>query len=287
MKKSILFVLFLLLTCYSVFGQITVKGKVVDDTGEFLPGATVQIKGTTKGTVTNMEGNFEIDVESKDDTLVFRFVGFKSIEMKVLEIKEIVALKSPIDFYCDFYDMPLEINYWSGIFYNPYGISFSKIWKFLPITYYLKLEGGYSTNFKLNSDFYGKIGSDIFRQRLFYKFQRTTFIDNDKKNTIATHSLETGHNFGYMVVFGGVGYQKFTKRELENNETKKFGINVGLSKYVRYIGTISAKSFYWFDYWAWEANLNKDFKRKIHTSISYRQTTQDFKEINLTLGYIF
>ncbi len=37
---------------------ITVKGKVVDESGEPLPGATLQQKGTTTGTVTDFDGNF-------------------------------------------------------------------------------------------------------------------------------------------------------------------------------------------------------------------------------------
>ena len=35
------------------------KGKIVDATGEPLPGATVQLKGSTKGVISDMDGNFE------------------------------------------------------------------------------------------------------------------------------------------------------------------------------------------------------------------------------------
>lgn len=62
--------------------QITVVGKVVDENGESLPGATVQQKGTTFGVITDIEGNFSISVPS-DATLVISFVGYKSTEVSV------------------------------------------------------------------------------------------------------------------------------------------------------------------------------------------------------------
>ena len=64
-------------------GDITVKGKVVDENGESLPGATIQLKGTTTiGTVTDTDGNFSLSVPS-DATLIVTFVGHTSIEVAV------------------------------------------------------------------------------------------------------------------------------------------------------------------------------------------------------------
>lgn len=63
-------------------GNITVKGKVVDENGESLPGATIQLKGTTIGTVTDNTGNFSLSVPL-DATLIVSFVGYQSIEVTV------------------------------------------------------------------------------------------------------------------------------------------------------------------------------------------------------------
>jgi TonB-linked SusC/RagA family outer membrane protein len=63
-------------------GNITVKGKIVDEEGEPLPGATVQQKGTSNGSITDMNGNFSLSVPS-DATLIVSFIGFKSIEVPV------------------------------------------------------------------------------------------------------------------------------------------------------------------------------------------------------------
>ena len=63
-------------------GNITVRGKIVDENGEPLIGATVQQKGTTNGIITDKDGNFSLSVPS-DATLTLSFVGFKSIEVTV------------------------------------------------------------------------------------------------------------------------------------------------------------------------------------------------------------
>lgn len=62
--------------------NITVQGKVIDENGETLPGATVQQSGTTNGTITDIDGNFSLSVPS-DATLVISFVGYKSTEVSV------------------------------------------------------------------------------------------------------------------------------------------------------------------------------------------------------------
>ncbi|MCW0483010.1 SusC/RagA family TonB-linked outer membrane protein [Gaoshiqia sediminis] len=62
--------------------NITVKAKVVDENGESLPGATVIQKGTSNGTITDMDGNFTL-VVSSDATLVVSFVGYKNLEVSV------------------------------------------------------------------------------------------------------------------------------------------------------------------------------------------------------------
>ncbi len=63
-------------------GDITLKGKVVDESGVSLPGATIQLKGTTMGTVADADGNFSLTVPA-NDTLIISFVGFQSIEVAV------------------------------------------------------------------------------------------------------------------------------------------------------------------------------------------------------------
>ena len=64
--------------------QQTITGKVQESTsGESLIGATVVIKGTTTGAVTNVDGDFSLNVPSLSDTLVFSYVGYTSQEVPI------------------------------------------------------------------------------------------------------------------------------------------------------------------------------------------------------------
>ena len=59
-----------------------INGKVSDENNEGLPGATIIIKGTTKGTVTDIEGNFQLDVD-ENDIIEISFSGYEKQEISV------------------------------------------------------------------------------------------------------------------------------------------------------------------------------------------------------------
>ena len=59
-----------------------VSGYVTDATGEPLIGCSVVVKGTTEGTITDMDGYFEMDCDRGGDQLLFSYVGFKQQEMR-------------------------------------------------------------------------------------------------------------------------------------------------------------------------------------------------------------
>jgi len=63
--------------------QPAVSGKVNDSSGQPLPGVTVVIKGTTRGTVTNADGEYSLTNIPEDATLVFSFVGMRTQETTV------------------------------------------------------------------------------------------------------------------------------------------------------------------------------------------------------------
>ncbi|MFA5533024.1 MAG: TonB-dependent receptor [Mariniphaga sp.] len=62
--------------------QNQISGKVTNTTGEPMPGVSVIIKGTTTGTVTDVNGNYTLPASSSD-ILVFSFIGMKSQEIPV------------------------------------------------------------------------------------------------------------------------------------------------------------------------------------------------------------
>ncbi|HPA66484.1 MAG TPA: TonB-dependent receptor, partial [Tenuifilaceae bacterium] len=72
-----------------------VSGRVTDaETGETLPGVNVIVKGTTRGTTTDVNGNYKIELIAEDKILSFSFVGYEDVELEVLNQKVVdVALK--------------------------------------------------------------------------------------------------------------------------------------------------------------------------------------------------
>ncbi len=67
---------------YAQSNKITVSGKIIDETGQSVPNATVMVKGTAVGTSADLDGNYTITV-NPDATLVFSFIGFNNVEEAV------------------------------------------------------------------------------------------------------------------------------------------------------------------------------------------------------------
>lgn len=74
---------FMLLMSVVAFAQNQVTGHVADATGEPIIGANVTVKGTTVGAITDIDGNFTLEVGSTDGTLVVSFIGYKSAEAAI------------------------------------------------------------------------------------------------------------------------------------------------------------------------------------------------------------
>lgn len=73
--------------------KIPVKGIVKDEKGEVLPGVTIRVKGTTLGFVTNVKGEFDIDLPKRDNlVLIFSFVGYKQQEITVKQDNKLVQV---------------------------------------------------------------------------------------------------------------------------------------------------------------------------------------------------
>ena len=70
----------MLMAVKGVAQAIIVKGSVKDKTGEAIIGANVLVKGTTNGTITDLNGNFALDAK-KGDILVISYIGFRNQEL--------------------------------------------------------------------------------------------------------------------------------------------------------------------------------------------------------------
>lgn len=74
----------LLLWASLAFGQIKVTGSVVDDTNLPMMGVSIVQKGASGvGTISDLDGNFSIEVKDESAVLVFSYIGFATQEVKV------------------------------------------------------------------------------------------------------------------------------------------------------------------------------------------------------------
>lgn len=84
MRKLLFLMSFLVITCVSALAQNkTITGTVIGEDGLPIPGAAVMVKGTTTGTVTDMDGKYRLNVPDDADVIIFRFVGMADQEQLI------------------------------------------------------------------------------------------------------------------------------------------------------------------------------------------------------------
>jgi len=83
MKNLRIFIVLLVLPLIT-FAQQTISGTVTEkSSGTPIPGVDVIIKGTTRGTSTDFDGNYSLDNVNEGDVLSFSFLGYETIEIVV------------------------------------------------------------------------------------------------------------------------------------------------------------------------------------------------------------
>lgn len=86
--------LFILFMPSAIFAQQTITGSITDNKGEPVPGVSVIIQNTQRGTATDIDGNFTISAASMD-TLVFSMVGFRKVKRYVGNQTNITIVLEP------------------------------------------------------------------------------------------------------------------------------------------------------------------------------------------------
>ena len=88
--KRIQVIFFGLMLSTALFADISVKGTVIDaDNSEPMIGVSILVKGTTTGTITDFDGNFELSVPDKA-TLQLSYMGYKTIEVRAVPMMNII-----------------------------------------------------------------------------------------------------------------------------------------------------------------------------------------------------
>jgi outer membrane receptor protein involved in Fe transport len=83
MKRLSLVLSLVLFVAGFALAQTTVTGTVTDEAGESLIGASILVKGTTSGTVTDLDGKYSLSVPDGSGVLVFSYTGFDTQEIEI------------------------------------------------------------------------------------------------------------------------------------------------------------------------------------------------------------
>ena len=81
MKKRVLFLIISLCLSVVSVAQMSITGTITDTNGSAIPGATVVEKGTTRGVISDFDGNYTIEVAGSESVLVFSFIGKRTQEI--------------------------------------------------------------------------------------------------------------------------------------------------------------------------------------------------------------
>ena len=72
-----------------------IRGTVTDEAGEPMVGVTIIIKGTTSGTITNLNGEYELEVPDNAEKLVYQFIGMITQEISIEDKRSIYVIMEP------------------------------------------------------------------------------------------------------------------------------------------------------------------------------------------------
>lgn len=83
LRTALMSALILFSVQLSIAQSVTINGKVADSQGEPLIGATILVKGTTTGSITDVDGLYSVQLESTPAILVFSYTGYRNQELEV------------------------------------------------------------------------------------------------------------------------------------------------------------------------------------------------------------
>jgi len=106
---SILTVLFLSSFTLSIDQTRLISGTVSDESGSVMAGVTVTVKGSSNGTVTDLNGVYQLQVSSTAKYLVFSFIGYETKEVRIKNSKQINVVMRPSNLVLE--EMVVSVEY--------------------------------------------------------------------------------------------------------------------------------------------------------------------------------
>ena len=227
--KQLLFLSFLLFTSILV-AQTKVSGLIKDASGEAIPFVNVIFKDSNEGTISNEEGRFYLESDTRYDAVVFSFIGFKTKEVSI-EAKNTYKMEVVLEEEASALDEVVLISGKQPKENNPAIDILRKIWenrrengvkKFKQYSYdkYEKLE------FDLNT-----IDSTLIKSRIF-KGMEFIWDQIDTSNVTGNSYLPIFINEAYSKVYGDNVLNE-EKEVLKGNKNSGFQNNQTLIAFVK------------------------------------------------------
>lgn len=306
MKSKLLSLAFILCFFPLVFGQITqYSGVVKDHEGYFLLGVNIELKGSKIKTTTNLDGAFSIAVPESFDTLVFSYIGYKTLEYKLDGASPLLIVMEE-DENSGYFDivLPLPTGPWisigsfSDIQYAPFGIAVSNGQDEEYLLHFedfqAKVSGKLSAATDFNENFTLEAKGSIRYLRIeSINFHNTSleYIHKDYSNVrFRDYSVSTQlwmSHFWFPKISLKIGVQ-------ELNNKSGFGGAIGYEGWGPYSTTHYSKRFqygaqigYWNDYFTYQLYIRSFiYKRTIGLMFKYnRMDRYDFFTVGL--HYLF
>ena len=270
------------------FGQRVVRGKVVDELGEPLIGASVRIKNTNTGTVADFDGNFIIQVPNNDDlVLIISYIGLESREIKISSNGEfsVGRVNRIIPPPPTIITRTIGANY--DIANSLFGVSYRNFTRSGRSFNYM-YEISAQSNFEKDYGFAGSFGWQPNWWRL-----NMLSLNYSQKNL----SENIDFNFHKISIKGDMSLRRLGRLFVEPafqtlNDNNNFGLTLGLDRnfwlrntWVRSVD-VGLSAGYFNDYWTYSAGADFRLPRNFGLRLIYeRIDTYDFFNVGLTYRF--
>lgn len=279
----------------SIYGQKIVHGLILDENGSPFLGVNITESSQGNKTVTDINGNFEISVQSDSSCIKVNFIGYMDTlvcnmpdTVTVIRLIPDIKTLNKVHLVCVDYTYVdnVMVGFYSGLLHTPYGITFSDFTShFFKIPFMTFTQIDYRADFKNNQDFhfglarYHGDNQNDFRFGLSYDYDKIKINDYKTNLDYFSHKFNTTWNYKRSYLFIGYGYSK-----IYNNFHNGFLSGLSLDFPIIHIGLL-ARLNYWFDYIEYSVDLYKGIpKTNFNLSAGFEQLDK-YREFNIRLRY--